>query len=316
MAVAEPIDFDLIEEHKENIQSLPGGRSAKALAALCSPPLTGDSLSIDDAHNHKRASFETEINNIGDADDPLDVYDRYIKWTIDTYPSATTNARSPLLPLLDRARQAFLGSKHYANDPRYLKIWLQHIHLFSDAPREAFVFLARHGIGETLAKFYEEFAAWLEAQNHWSQAEEIYKTGIEKDARPAERLLRRFHDFERRQAAVSDDLKRPESPALPVVRAALASKGDIADADRLQHTAGATAPPKKKSNKMSIFSDAPQASQSSALGSQDPSTWNIESLADRRRENDTEPKPWAGETLKVGKTNNGMGKMAVFKVST
>jgi checkpoint serine/threonine-protein kinase len=34
------IDFEIIENQKENIQSLPSGRSAKALAQLYTPPLT------------------------------------------------------------------------------------------------------------------------------------------------------------------------------------------------------------------------------------------------------------------------------------
>ncbi|KAI9850557.1 MAG: hypothetical protein M1824_003218, partial [Vezdaea acicularis] len=50
------IDFDIIESHKENIQSLPGGRSAKALASAFSPsplgkqsiPTPSDTQNIND----------------------------------------------------------------------------------------------------------------------------------------------------------------------------------------------------------------------------------------------------------------------------
>ncbi|KAK3076449.1 hypothetical protein LTS18_012977, partial [Coniosporium uncinatum] len=48
------INFDAIEEQKENIQSLPSGRSAKALAALCSPPPCG--------RNHTPQSTQ-DLNN-------------------------------------------------------------------------------------------------------------------------------------------------------------------------------------------------------------------------------------------------------------
>ena len=147
------IDFNVIEGHKENIQALPSGRSAKALAQLYSPPLLGANPSpsnIEDGNSEKRREFEKELQTIDEADDPLDVYDRYVKWTLDAYPSAQST-NSGLLPLLERATKAFQSSTHYKNDPRYLKIWLHYIRMFSDAPREVFVFLARHGIGENLA---------------------------------------------------------------------------------------------------------------------------------------------------------------------
>jgi checkpoint serine/threonine-protein kinase len=85
------IDFNVIEGHKENIQALPSGRSAKALAQLYSPPLLGANPSpslIQDANSKERQVFEKELTLIDEADDPLDVYDRYVKWTLDAYPSA------------------------------------------------------------------------------------------------------------------------------------------------------------------------------------------------------------------------------------
>lgn len=226
------IDFNVIEGQKENIQALPSGRSAKALAQLYSPPLLGlgakaDSpLPLNDQHSEKRAEFEKEVANIDEADDPLDVYDRYVKWTLDTYPSAQATPQSRLLPLLERATKTFQSSKDYKNDPRYLKIWLHYIRLFHDSPREVFVFLARQGIGENLALYYEEFAAWLENAGRYNQAEEIYKLGIEKEARPTERLMRKFGEFERRKDArpqPQDAAAEPSSPALPVVRPVLVS---------------------------------------------------------------------------------------------
>lgn len=223
------IDFNVIESHKENIQALPSGRSAKALAQIYSPPLPGANPSpaaAQDANSEQRQAFEKELQIIDEADDPLDVYDRYVKWTLDAYPSAQATPQSQLLPLLERATKAFQSSTHYKNDPRHLKLWLHYIRLFSDAPREAFVFLARHDIGGSLALYYEEFAAWLENAGRWNQAEEIYKMGLEKEARPVERLLRRFGEFERRNEARPHDTTEPTSPALPAVRAALAAKMD------------------------------------------------------------------------------------------
>jgi checkpoint serine/threonine-protein kinase len=130
MSVSEGFtDFDLIETQKENIQSLPNGRSAKALAAIFSPNL-GEKSSVAGLNDAKtqndavRREYEIELQSIGESDDPLDVYDRYVKWTLNAYPSAQATAESGLLPLLERATKAFLSSSHYKNDPRYLRLWL------------------------------------------------------------------------------------------------------------------------------------------------------------------------------------------------
>lgn len=312
------IDFNVIESHKENIQALPSGRSAKALAQLYSPSPLGaapSSSAAEDANSKCRAAFEKELLGVEEADDPLDVYDRYVKWTMDAYPSAQATPQSQLLPLLERATKSLQATSHYKNDPRYLKLWLHYIRLFSDAPREVFVFLARNGIGENLALYYEEYAAWLENAGRWHQAEEVYSMGIERDARPAERLLRKFGEFERRKEALPADADEPSSPALPTVRPALAAKMDpfaTASSSTQPQQANSTTTKKPKSSKMQIFSDGEERADVAAEGSS--KGWdNIGSLADRKKENSVAAKPMAGERLKVGKTNGSMQKMTVFK---
>ena len=310
------VDFNIIESHKENIQSLPSGRSAKALAALYSPPLTSQPSPLSDAHSAERAAFDHEISQIDDVDDPLDVYDRYIKWTLNTYPSAQSTPSSRLLPLLERATKAFLGNSHYKNDVRYLRIWLHYVGLFSDAPKETFIFLARNGVGEELALFYEEYAAWLESQQRWTQAEEVYGIGIQKEARPIERLVRKFGEFERRKAALPKDIaERPDSPALPVVRQVLGQKVDPFASTSTDQSQSAEAKPKKKTAKMAIFADD-GAEKESVMGSKDGQSWDdIGSIHRRKKENTAEPESWVGQTMKVGKTNTGVEKMRIFRVS-
>lgn len=313
------IDFNIIESHKENIQALPSGRSAKALAQIYSPPLLGANpspIAIQDANTGRRQEFEKELQNIEEADDPLDVYDRYVKWTLDAYPSAQATPQSQLCPLLERATKTFQTSQHYKNDPRYLRLWLHYIRLFSDAPREVFVFLARHGIGEGLALYYEEFAAWLENNGRWNQAEEIYKMGLEKEARPAERLLRKFAEFERRNQARSHDIAEPTSPALPAVRPVLAAKIDpfasASPSTGQPQQSRSTTTKKPKSSKMAIFSDSDDSSRPNS-GSGGKGWDSIGSLTDRKKENTRDAKPWVGEKLQGGKTNGGMEKLMVFK---
>ncbi|KAF5020692.1 hypothetical protein F66182_7254 [Fusarium sp. NRRL 66182] len=317
------IDFDLIEGQKENIQSLPGGRSAKKLAELYSPsplqklstPTPSDTRNVNDCI---RAEFEEEVENLAESDDPLDVFERYVRWTLYAYPSAQATSQSQLHTLLERATKAFIGSAQYKNDPRYLKLWVHYIHFFSEAPRETYMFLSRHGIGESLALFYEEYAAWLEGAGRWAQAEEVYKLGIERDARPVQRLTRKFKEFEERVAHQPEVMNDPSSPALPTVRPALAAKVDsfaaarAADPQASQPSSSGKGKPAK--SKLAIFSDAdaqPSAMPSMGAGSKGWDT--IGSLSDRKKENMVEAKPWTGETLEAGGKKNTAPKMSVFR---
>ena len=409
------IDFAVIEPQKENIQSLPSGRSAKVLANLYSPqplqpiePRTSSQASAADATasssvllplvtptpvsntnsdptlipnaasglpdsvqqqiSSTRARFEQEVATISESDDPLDVYDRYVRWTVEIFPSAQASTvtsvavlntpatasltASGLWPLLERATSAFLGvdHEHYSNDPRYLRIWLHYIRLqsaSSDAAsasgtgsggsaRETFAFLARRGIGERLALYYEEFAAWLESCGRWAQAEEIYDLGLEKKARPAERLARKRGEFTARweEKKQNEDERDggPSSPAIPPLRPALApvvstgarpageAEGDPQQQQRQQQQRqDARNARGGKKGKLAVFSDegvvADGGGSSGVVGAGEGSSgWeSIGSLAERKKENTIAPRPWAGETLKTGKTNAGAGKMMVYK---
>ncbi|KAF2664649.1 hypothetical protein BT63DRAFT_429406 [Microthyrium microscopicum] len=323
------VDFEVIETQKENIQSIPGGRSAKQLSQLLSPvPSTGtkldDQVTLSQSQELKqtiRQEFEKELENVDDADDPLEIYDRYIKWSMSAYPSAQATSESGLLPLVERATKSFLSSSMYKNDPRYLKIWLLYIRLFSDSPRETYAFLAKHSIGESLALFYEEYAAWLEAQGRWAQAEEVFANGVDNEARPKERLLRKYAEFQqRRETKAAND--GPTSPALPRMRPALAKKSDpfVAGeedpqaADRAASQVKAARSTKPGKSKLAVFADgegSPEASGSGASCS-GPGWESIGSIADRKKENSHEAKPWAGEKLDGGKKLAGP-KMMVFK---
>ena len=325
MSSEDLISFDIIEDHKENIQSLPSGRSAKALASTLSPLASRPTPPLSETQTLNesiRADFEKELQNLDESDDPLDIFDRYVKWTFDAYPSAQATPQSQLLPLLERATKAFLSSPHYQNDPRYLKLWLHYIRLFSDAPRETYAFLARHKVGELLALYYEEFAAWLEGAERWTQAEEVYILGMEKQARPQERLARKFGEFQRRKEEKGQTANEPSSPALPTTRPALAEKVDpfashasdeISDDPQARdRREGIGATKTTARQKLAVFSDADEPERTGSR--EGPHGWeSIQSLGERKKENTVEARPWVGETMKGGKRNVGVAKMMVFK---
>lgn len=321
------INFDVIENQKENIQALPSGRSAKKLAEVFSPsPLAKRSSPATPSETKTvndciRAEYEEEVANIGESDDPLDVWDRYVRWTLDAYPSAQATGDAQLRSTLERATKAFVGAAQYRNDPRYLKLWMHYIHFFTDAPRETYVYLSRHGIGEGLALYYEEYAAWLEGAGRWGQAEEVYKIGIEREARPTQRLVRKFKEFEERRAQSDDGGDDPASPALPTMRPALAAKVDPfasssrpADPQAPRPNPGLATAGRPARSKLAVFSDADAAQPAlSSRGSGSKGWDSIGSLQERKKENTVEPKSWVGETLKAGGKKRTGPKMEVFK---
>ncbi|KAF2102247.1 hypothetical protein NA57DRAFT_64788 [Rhizodiscina lignyota] len=339
------IDFEIIESQKENIQSLPSGRSAKALATLYSPPtstshpsaLSPSPQDTQALNNLARQSFEDELAHIEEADDPLDIYERYVKWTLDAYPSASATKESGLAQLLERATKTFLKDESYKNDARYLKLWLLYIKLFcqgtdtsakgaaavrdGENARDTYVFLSRNGVGQSLALFYESYAEWLEMKERWQQAAEIWHMGIERQARPVERLVRKFGEFEKRREAKAEDEQGPNSPALPTVRPALGIKRDPfsasspgeSDPQAADRRAAAGGPSRSRRQKLEIFADSDE-NGAPKLGAAGTGGWeSIGGLAERKKENTAEAKPWAGEKLEGGSRKASGPKLAVFK---
>jgi checkpoint serine/threonine-protein kinase len=145
---------------------------------------------------------------------------------------------------------------------------------------------------------------------------------MDREARPAERLLRKYSEFQQRYEARPQDAG-PSSPALPAVRPALAAKTDpfaLSDASDAQSSrpSPTAAAPKTKSGKtkMAIFSDADAGESSQPATSGGPTKgWDsIGSIRERKKENEVEAKPWVGETLKAGGKKSGPSqKMAIFR---
>ena len=72
---------------------------------------------------------------------------------------------SHLLSVLERALGSFKSDRRYANDPRYLKLWLLYARNLQQKqkqnPVDVFKFLAVNDIAQDLALFYEEYASLM-----------------------------------------------------------------------------------------------------------------------------------------------------------
>lgn len=262
----------------------------------------------------RQQMFEEEVKNAREEDDPLEVWLRYINWTVATFPSGHT-AESGLMQLLERATQEFVNDVDYKNDPRYLRLWIQYAKEFSDAPREVFAYLIRHDIGQKRALFYEEYAALLESTGHKNKAAEVFQNGIENHAKPVERLERKYQEFLERREADPAGAEDPPSPIRPARKAlglkSVAGEAEEAlDAQRQQQPAPPSTKPKKQ--KMAIFTDAD--AEASGKGTSESKGWETLGTAHgRKKENRQEPKPWAGETIKQDTKPPKREKLMVFR---
>jgi checkpoint serine/threonine-protein kinase len=283
-ATPQLIDFEAFEHSKENIAPTPRGRSAVALAKAFQP-VTASPQDIRNAHSAVRSQFENDIASSSDLDDPLEVWLRYIKWADEIFPQGQST-ESGIACLIERCTDQFKNDKQYKSDPRYLRVWLAYS-TYSDAPLDIFVFLQRNQIGLDLALYYEEYAAVLERINRKRKADEVFQMGLLREARPMERLKKKYAEFKQRLKISPPDSNEPSSPP-PPLRTILSASHVTAPSSvsRPQH-------------KIQVFSDTkePEVHPSSA-------GWeSIGTIAERKKENTVTPKPWAGEKLPMRGTN-------------
>ncbi|ORZ25798.1 Mad3/BUB1 homology region 1-domain-containing protein [Absidia repens] len=176
----------------ENIQPLKGGRRAHTLVTLSQQTDEERQSMIEQV----RASFAKELEQLDDMDDPLEVYVRHLQWTLQTFPQGN-NHESQLVDLLQQASHAFKDDPRYTSDPRYLKCWLEYAKCVDDA-KDVFVFLAKKGIGQNLALFYEQYSILFESREKYKEARHVLETGIKRLAQPIRRLERHLEHYNAR----------------------------------------------------------------------------------------------------------------------
>ncbi|KAF7732872.1 hypothetical protein EC973_000148 [Apophysomyces ossiformis] len=200
--------FDSFENHKENIQPLKQGRRATVLAALFS----ADQQERDKALQRCHENFDSQLESIDDHDDPLSVYVNYIRFTMEMYPQGN-NEESNLVNLLHEATRRFENSERYRTDLRYLNVWMQYAKHVEE-PKEIYLLLMQKGIGQKLARFYEEYADYYERRGKYEEAKQVYDYGIQNNAEPLKRLERNRQRFMNRM----EQRRKLGQPATPVSR--------------------------------------------------------------------------------------------------
>ncbi|XP_007891382.2 mitotic checkpoint serine/threonine-protein kinase BUB1 beta [Callorhinchus milii] len=179
------------ELSKENVQPLKQGRVVSTLQGL----LTHDGPSHMSIQEQKQA-FEAEIRFYS-GDDPLDVWDRYIKWKEQMFPNGGSD--SNLTALLKRALEVFIKDQRYYNDFRYVSHWLKFVDCCVE-PLEIFNFLKSTGIGVSYAAVYIAWAERYELLGNNKKADAVLQEGIQLKAEPLEKLLHHHRHFQARVA--------------------------------------------------------------------------------------------------------------------
>lgn len=175
---------------KENIQPLREGLA-----------VTGLHLSHQEGSSHaaiqqQRQAFELELR-MYTGDDPLDIWDRYLKWTLKTYPQGSKE--SSLTVMLERAVQLFAHDKKYYDDPRYINLWIN-LAQNSMEPLEMFSYMQANGIGLTRADLYITWAEEFEKHGNFQKADAIFQEGLKCRAQPMDKLQQYHNGFQARVA--------------------------------------------------------------------------------------------------------------------
>jgi len=117
-------------------------------------------LSLD-AINAESSRLRSQIaSEIDEADDPLALYDRFVKWIFDKYPREHL-ASSGLIEQLEEATRRYKDDSSYKSDLRYLKLWMLYASLV-DKPSVVYKFILTNGIGTVYALLFEDYALTLE----------------------------------------------------------------------------------------------------------------------------------------------------------
>ena len=160
------VDWQRFEQLKENMIPRRGGRNLTALATAT----TG--ASQDRAENFEKLLADSE----NDLDVHLDAWMAYISWVRDDAP--TTN-KSIEISLLQRVTNAYLDHKRFANDRRYLRLWMWYSDIFPLSHRPlVFSFLWSKKIGAEHGGFFEQWAKCLEKLGRWRDAGDIFAAGL------------------------------------------------------------------------------------------------------------------------------------------
>ncbi|GFH12918.1 BUB1 N-terminal domain-containing protein [Haematococcus lacustris] len=199
------MEGDAWELAKENCVPVRSGRNKAALSELQADPAdTTAKLALQ----LKRKELWQEVCDYK-GNDPLEPWQRFIKWT----QEHKAGNKADLQKLYEQCTSALLKLPRYNDDIRFLRIWIQY----------------DKGLGLQFALFHEAYATFFELRGNCSAADAVYLDGINRQAKPLERLRQKYLAFQNRMAQriqrrIQEDGSTADPPAAAdgPVRASLA----------------------------------------------------------------------------------------------
>ncbi|XP_029589839.1 mitotic checkpoint serine/threonine-protein kinase BUB1 isoform X3 [Salmo trutta] len=138
-------------------------------------------------------SFEQSLNNYT-GDDPLDPWDRFIKYLEKRLPAEDSKAMSLVLDCLV---QRFLQEERYTNDIRYVNYCIKCASYYNE-PIKLYSHIYSKGIGTRDAVLYVAWAQQFEQQGLLQQADTVYQRAMENQAKPTDTVLQQYRMFQTR----------------------------------------------------------------------------------------------------------------------
>ncbi|XP_042358797.1 mitotic checkpoint serine/threonine-protein kinase BUB1 isoform X2 [Plectropomus leopardus] len=138
-------------------------------------------------------SFESSVSSYT-GDDPLDQWDKFVKYLEQRLPADSGSAMSLVF---DSLVQKFLNDEKYANDIRYVNYCIKCASYYSD-PVALYSHIYSKGIGTRTAALYVAWAQQFEQKGMNEQADALYQKAMENQAQPVDTVLSEHRQFRTR----------------------------------------------------------------------------------------------------------------------
>jgi hypothetical protein len=185
----------LWETSKENAAPLQRGRNVHVLETSLQMDSPARRQDKEKMIQHYEALVRPSEDSHQDDDDPLIHWLSYIKFHQDAFPSDT---HAQFL-LMERCTRALLHVQEYKNDVRFIRVCVTYADKTS-SPAHVFKYLHQHSVGTETALFWMAWAWVAETRGDYEFAEKVFRKGIQKRAKPLEKLQQRHRQFQRRFA--------------------------------------------------------------------------------------------------------------------
>ncbi|NP_001079357.1 budding uninhibited by benzimidazoles 1 beta [Xenopus laevis] len=292
------------ELSKENVQPLRQGRVMSTLQEVLSQQESASHTAVQ----QQKQAFELELRFYA-GDDPLDVWDRYIKWAEQAFPQG--GKESNLCPLLERGVKIFHEEQRYYDDLRYLNICLKFANFCSE-PLDLYSYLHSQGIGVSHSLLYITWAEQFEARGNFKKADSMFQQGMQCKAEPLEKLEIHHRQFQARVSrqvlqGISEgpdveepELSEPQRSSLADLKSRGKTKAKVpvnrvgdSIKSRPQGLGLQAAPPQQIPNRsrFSVFDENAAMSAAQELPSLTPQQWTAPPPA-RSKENEQRARPW------------------------